>query len=49
MVAKRLKAFDVEVLAYDPFLSAERANELGVSTVTLSELSTKYPSPVLIP
>ncbi len=38
MVAKRLKAFDVEVLAYDPFLSSERANELGVSTVTLSEL-----------
>ena len=33
-VAKRAKAFDMEVLGFDPFLSAERALELGVESVS---------------
>src|SRR5215831_15941617 len=33
-VAKRAKAFEMRVLGYDPFLSKERAIELGVEPVT---------------
>lgn len=32
-VAKRAKAFDMRVLGYDPFLSAEYARELGIEKV----------------
>ncbi len=32
-VAKRAKAFEMRVLGFDPFLSAERADELGVELV----------------
>ena len=35
LVAKRLSGFDVYVLAYDPFLSAERAKELGAESADL--------------
>jgi len=35
LVAKRLSGFDVNVLAYDPFLSTERAYELGAESATL--------------
>ena len=38
LVAKRLSGFEVTVLAYDPFLSVERAYELGVESVGLEEL-----------
>lgn len=35
MVAERLRAFDVNVFAYDPFASAEKAERLGVKLTTL--------------
>ena len=35
MVAERLKAFDVNVFAYDPFASTEKAERLGVKLTTL--------------
>ena len=38
MVAERLKAFDMEVVAYDPFMSAEKAERLGVRACSLEEL-----------
>jgi D-3-phosphoglycerate dehydrogenase len=38
LVAKRLYGFDVKVLAYDPFLSAERAKELGADSADLAEI-----------
>ena len=38
MVANMLKAYDFEVFAFDPFMSAERAKELGVTPCSLDEL-----------
>ena len=38
MVAERLAAFDLHVLAYDPYIDAETAAKLGVELVTLEEL-----------
>ena len=38
MVAQRLKASDIRLIAYDPNLSAEAAQELNVELVTLEEL-----------
>ena len=38
LVARRLAGFDVKVLAYDPFLSDERARDLGAESVELGEL-----------
>ncbi len=38
LVAEMLKVYDLEVLAFDPFLSAEKAASLGVKTVSLDEL-----------
>jgi len=37
-VAARLKAFECEVLAYDPYIAEKRAHDLGVKLVTLAEL-----------
>lgn len=37
-VARRAQAFDMRVLAHDPFLAQEVADELGVELVTLDEL-----------
>ena len=37
-VAKRVKGFNLRVLAYDPFISAEAAQSLGVELVDLPEL-----------
>ena len=37
-VATRLKAFECEVLACDPYISAKRAQDLGVRLVDLDEL-----------
>lgn len=37
-VAQKLKALDVEVYAYDPFVAPERAKELGVTLVDLDTL-----------
>lgn len=38
LVVKLLSGFDVQVLGYDPVLSAQRAKELGVRIVDLEEL-----------
>jgi phosphoglycerate dehydrogenase-like enzyme len=38
MVAERLKAFDFNVVAYDPFATQEKADLLGVKMVELDEL-----------
>ena len=37
-VAKRAQSFDMQVVAYDPFVSADRAESLGVKLVELEEL-----------
>lgn len=37
-VAKRAQSFDMNVIAYDPFVSDERAKNLGVRMVELDEL-----------
>ena len=37
-VAKKLSGFDMQILAYDPFVSEERAKELGVKLVSFEEL-----------
>lgn len=38
MVAQRLQAFEMDVLAYDPYVSASRAAQIGVRLVGLDEL-----------
>ena len=38
LVAQMLKAYDLEVLAFDPFMSKEKAERLGVRQTTLQEL-----------
>ena len=38
LVAQRLAAFDVRLLAYDPYVPAARAAQLGVRLVSLDEL-----------
>ncbi|RKD25671.1 phosphoglycerate dehydrogenase [Ammoniphilus oxalaticus] len=37
-IAKRAKAFNMQVVAYDPFLTEERAKNLGVQAATIDEL-----------
>ena len=38
LVAEMLKVYNLEVLAYDPFMSSEKAERLGVTQVSLEEL-----------
>ncbi|MGI8482756.1 MAG: phosphoglycerate dehydrogenase [Thermomicrobiales bacterium] len=38
IVATRLRAFDMRVIAYDPYITAARFTELGVEQVDLNEL-----------
>jgi len=38
LIAARLQAFGTQVIAYDPYITATRAQQLGVQTVTLDEL-----------
>ena len=38
LVAEMLKGYDLEVMAFDPFLSEERARALGVTLCSLDEL-----------
>lgn len=38
LVAEMLKAYDLEVLAFDPFMSTEKAERLGVTPCSLEEL-----------
>jgi D-3-phosphoglycerate dehydrogenase len=40
LVAQRLSAFGMKVIAYDPYVQAGRAAQLGVRLVTLDELSS---------
>ncbi|AHF09592.1 MULTISPECIES: phosphoglycerate dehydrogenase [Dehalobacter] len=40
-VAKRAKAFDMKVIAYDPFLSDDKGRELGIELVDLDEILSK--------
>ena len=40
-VAKRARAFGMQVLVYDPILSAERARELDVQRVSLSDVLSR--------
>lgn len=37
-VAKRAKAFQMRILAYDPFLTQERAEKMGITMATLDEI-----------
>jgi D-3-phosphoglycerate dehydrogenase / 2-oxoglutarate reductase len=41
LVAQRLAAFDMTVIAYDPYVAAGRAAQLGVRLVSLDELLTE--------
>lgn len=41
LVAKRARAFDMKLLGYDPFISAERADKYGIRLVDLDELAAK--------
>ena len=38
LVAQRLSAFGMRIIAYDPYVSTARAAQMGVSLVTLAEL-----------
>jgi D-3-phosphoglycerate dehydrogenase len=38
LIASRLQAFGVEIVAYDPYVTATRAQQLGATLVTLDEL-----------
>ncbi len=38
LVRERLRPFDVEVLAYDPYVTAEQASALGVEMIELDEI-----------
>ncbi|MDY6055688.1 phosphoglycerate dehydrogenase [Micrococcus sp.] len=38
LVAERMKAFGMQVLAYDPYIAAARAQQLGATLVELDEL-----------
>lgn len=38
LVAHRMKAFDMNVIAYDPYLNADKVSALGVKLVELDEL-----------
>jgi D-3-phosphoglycerate dehydrogenase len=38
LITARLQAFGMEVIAYDPYITAARAQQLGVQTVSLDEL-----------
>ncbi len=40
-VAKRARAFGMEIIAYDPFLTEARADAMGVEPVELEELFTR--------
>jgi D-3-phosphoglycerate dehydrogenase len=41
LLCKRLQGFDMTILGYDPFISADRAADLGVSLVSLQDLFSK--------
>jgi D-3-phosphoglycerate dehydrogenase len=40
-VAKRARSFDMEIIAYDPFVSGDYATRIGITLQTLEELLSK--------
>lgn len=42
MVAKRLQTHDLDVLAYDPFVTQEKADALGLGVTMISSLETMF-------
>ena len=40
-VARRARALEMNIIAYDPIINAERAAQLGVTPVTLDELTSR--------
>ena len=40
-VARRARAFDMEIIAYDPFITIDRANQLGVQLLDFESLLVK--------
>lgn len=40
-VAKRAKVFGMEVIGYDPFLTEERAEKIGVQLMTVNEIAAR--------
>ncbi|MBS4179335.1 phosphoglycerate dehydrogenase [Lederbergia citrea] len=40
-VAKRAKSFGMNILGYDPYLTEERADQLGITKATLDEIARK--------
>lgn len=40
-VAKRAQAFEMEVIGYDPYVTKERAEAMGIELVTLDEIVTR--------
>lgn len=41
LVAQRARAFDMKLVGYDPFVSADRAEQFGVRLATLDELAAE--------
>lgn len=41
LVAQRARAFDMKLVGYDPFVSADRAEQFGVRLLTLDELAAE--------
>lgn len=41
LVAERMKAFDMDIVAFDPYVTSSRAHQLGAQLVTLDELLEK--------
>ncbi|MEM9133259.1 MAG: phosphoglycerate dehydrogenase [Actinomycetota bacterium] len=41
LVAERAKAFDMQLIAYDPYVSEDRAREIGAELVALDELAAR--------
>ncbi|HOJ97418.1 MAG TPA: phosphoglycerate dehydrogenase, partial [Methanospirillum sp.] len=40
-VAKRASSFNMHIIGYDPFISSEKAAEMGIESMSLEELFTK--------
>ncbi len=41
-VVKRSQSFGMRVIAYDPFLRADKANQIGVEIVTIDQLLSRF-------
>ncbi len=45
LITQRLQAFGVQVIAYDPYVTTARAQQLGVELVSLEDSSSAPTSP----